>query len=114
MELKRYMINPSMQMLAVYEVTGNQEEEIANENIEEENGTSLKVIQTIKGYELITKTEMVYTSNGVNVTQKEELVMIVPENQKLVYVKNKGFVIPERNICTIEEAIENLSVLKED
>lgn len=114
MELKRYVVRPSMQVLAVYEVTGNQKEEIANEHIEEENGTILDVVQTIDGYELTTITKMTYRNNGIDIIQNEELIMTLPENKKLVYVENKGFVVPERKICTVEEAIEDLSVLKED
>jgi hypothetical protein len=115
MKLERYVIKPSLQILAVYTVRGNQKEEIANEFKKDEEGNEIKVIQTIDKLTITTKMINKYKlKNGLEINEKSELKMKVKLGQKLVYVEGKGFVIPERTICTVEEAIEDLSVLKED
>lgn len=113
--LKRYVIKPSLKTLAVLEVTGEQHGEIANETKKDEEGNTFKVIQTIEGFVITTKVTTIYKlKDGTKMNEKSTLKMEVNKGQKLVYIDNKGFVLPELNICTVEEAIEDYSVLKED
>lgn len=112
--IERYIIKPSLQLYGVYEVTGNQKEEINNEFEKDEKGNSLKIIQKIDGLKLMTKTILkVKLPNDRKYQEKKEIEEELEKGQKLVYIKNRGFVIPEMTICKIDEALSDIEVLKE-
>ena len=50
--------------------------------------------------------------NGKTVKQKEEQDIELAENQLLIYVEGKGFIISEYIMLTIDEAIERYKLLK--
>lgn len=111
--MEKYVLKPSLQFYVTYEVTGDQKEELTNDFKEDEHGNSYKVIQNIDG--LVLTTEMITKyklQNGTEIKEESKLEITVLKGQKLVYVEGKGYVIPERPICKIDEAISDLSVLK--
>ena len=115
MELKKFVRKPSLQVIAVLEVTGEQHGEIAKEIKKDEEGNNFKVIQNIDGLEITTKMVTSYKlTDGTEMEEISTLTMKVNKGQKLAYIENKGFVIPEVKICTVEEAMADLSILKED
>lgn len=115
LKLKRYVIKPSLQMLGVMTVTGEQTGKIAQESNKDEEGNKVSVNQSINGLSIFTELKTSYkTKNGNKFEEVSNLTMTVKKGQKLVYVENKGFVIPERAICTPEEAIKDLNTIKED
>lgn len=111
--MEKYVIRPSLQFYVTYLVTGEQKEEITNDFEQDEDGNSLKIVQNIDGLKLTTKTTSTYKlKNGVEIKETSKMEMKMDKPQRLVYVAGKGYDIPERKICKIEEAIEDLEVLK--
>lgn len=112
--MAKYVIRPNLRFYSTYIVTGNQEEELVNDIKEDEEGTKLEIVQTIKGLEITTRTKVHYVmkSRDIEIDEENISVMKVKENQMLAYVDTKGYVIPEHQLCTVEEAIEDLKVLE--
>lgn len=112
--MEKYVIKPSLQFYVVYEVTGKDKKELTNDFEKDEEGNSVKVIQNVDGFKVTTKTIVKYKrSNGTSYKDVDVEEATYPEGTKLVYVKNKGYVLAEYKMCTVDEAIEDLSVLKE-
>lgn len=112
--MKQYVIKPSLQFYVVYEINGEDVKELTNEFEKDEKGNSVKIIQNIDKDTLTTKQITKYKlSNGIEIKNEDKQTMKMPIGTKLVYVKGNGYVLPERNICTIDEAIEDFGVLKE-
>lgn len=113
--MEKYVVKPNLRMYAVYEVTGEQNEKIEDFSETAENGSTIKIVQEING--LVLKSERTSTYRipkmefPVSETVSEEIIL--SKGTKLVYVQYRGYVIPEVSLCTLEEAIKDLEVLKE-
>lgn len=111
--MEKYVIKPSMQFYVAYEITGEQKEEIANEHEKDENGNYYTIIQKIDGLKVTTKTIMSYKlENGKKIKETNILEETYKKGTKLFYLPKKGYKEAELKMCKIDEAIEDLSVLK--
>lgn len=114
--MEKYVIKPSLQFYVTYTITGDQHEELTDTFVKDEQGNSVKVVQTIDGLTLKTKRiltyKLGYMGNAFSTKETATEITKLRVGIKLVYVENKGYVLPERNICKIDEAIDDLKVLK--
>jgi len=113
--MEKYVVKPNLRMYAVYEVTGEQKEVIEDFSETGEDGSTIKIVQELNGLVLTSERTSTYKipkmEFPVSETVKEEITL--SKGTKLVYVKYRGYVIPEVSLCTLEEAIKDLEVLKE-
>lgn len=111
--MEKYVIKPNLGFYVAYEITGEQHEEIANEHEKDENGNYYTVLQKIDGLKLTTKSVMSYKlANGKKVKETNVLEETYSKGTKLFYIAKKGYKEAEFKMCKIDEAIEDLKILK--
>lgn len=110
-KLEKYVITPNVRFYGGY-IHNGEDIELCNDYEEQEEYKISIKDKIIKGHlikEIIQEYKM---RNGKTVKQKEEQDIELAENQLLIYVEGKGFIISEYIMLTIDEAIERYKLLK--
>lgn len=110
-KLEKYVITPNVRFYGGY-IHNGEDIELCNDYEEQEDYKIIIKDKIIKGHlikEIIQEYKM---RNGKTVKQKEEQDIELAENQLLIYVEGKGFIISEYIMLTIDEAIERYKLLK--
>ena len=109
--LEKYVVLPNVDFYGGWKYDG--EDIFLCDDCEETEGRGVRITQRIENGKLISHTRKHYIlRNGKKVTEDVYKETELDEGQLLVYVAEKGFVIPEYLMCPIDEAIEQYNLLK--
>lgn len=105
--VERYIIAPQTRLYLGVKVT-------KETDIEDEEKTDYGTIhQTIKDLILTTTINRKSNAYGIETEEKSTLTQKVQEGTILIWLEGRGYVIPEMRVCSVEEGINDLEVLKE-
>lgn len=110
-ELEKYVITPNVRFYGGY-IHNGEDIELCNDYEEQEDYKISIKDKIIKGHLIKEIVQEYKMRNGKTVKQKEEQDIELAENQLLIYVEGKGFIISEYIMLTIDEAIERYKLLK--
>lgn len=104
-KVERFMIKPHYGLFLG--ITVDKDTDIEDET---EDG---KVHQTIKGTTFTTiKTDKI-EKDGVEIKEDSKLVVEVPEGTRLVWIEGQGYILPDFEVRTTKEVIEDMNCIKE-
>ena len=110
--LNKYVILPNIGFYGGFEFDG--EDIFLCDDHDMDQDYDFKVKQYIKDSILITDMERTYTlKNLKKVTEISHLEVELEKGQLLVYVEGTGFTVPERDMCTVKDAMEQYRLLEE-
>ena len=110
-ELEKVVIQPSVDFYGGFKYDG--EDIFLCDDFEETEERSIRITQSIRKGKLISHiTKQYKLRNEKKVVEEVHKETELDEGQLLVYVKDKGFVIPEYMMCSVDEAIEQYKLLK--
>lgn len=72
-----------------------------------------KVHQTIKGTTFTTVKKDTIEKDGVKVTEESKLIVEVPEGTRLIWIEGQGYILPDFEVKTTKEVIEDMDCIKE-
>lgn len=72
-----------------------------------------KVHQTIKGTTFTTIKKDTIEKDGVRVTEESKLIVEVPEGTRLIWIEGQGYILPDFEVKTTKEVIEDMDCIKE-
>lgn len=104
---ERYIIAPSTSMYLGVKVTKDTD---ISDKVKNEFGTTY---QTIKDLTLTTIVKRKSNAYDMETKEHSKLTQKVKEGTILVWIPNKGYVVPEMNVCTVQEGIDALQVLRD-
>lgn len=104
-QVERFMIKPHYGLFLG--VTVNKTTDIEDET---EDG---KVHQTIKGTTFTTIKKEEIEKDGVKVKEDSKLTVEVPEGTRLVWVEGQGYILPDFEVKTTKEVMEDMECIKE-
>lgn len=111
---EKYINAPDISFYAGYIVTGDEELELCDDTETYEDG-EVRVKQTIvKGVlttELYLKRKL-ESGKIEEIEEKSTLVTKLKPGTTLIYVEGNGFIVPNTKVQTIDEAIEDLKLIK--
>ena len=109
--LEKYVVLPNVDFYGGYKYDG--EDIFLCDDCDESEERGIRITQRIESGKLISHIRKHYIlRNGKKVTEDVYKETELDEGQLLVYVAEKGFVIPEYLMSTIDEAIEQYNLLK--
>ncbi|MCI8654265.1 MAG: hypothetical protein HFJ48_00065 [Clostridia bacterium] len=104
-EVERFMIKPHYGLFLG--VTVNKDTDIEDET---EDG---KVHQIIKGTTFTTIKKEEIERDGVKIKEDSKLTVEVPEDTRLVWIEGQGYILPDFEVKTTKEVIEDMECIKE-
>ena len=126
-KMEIFVVMPNVNPHGGYIHTGEniilcEDQDIEYENVDDENGNKKEVEventivkQMIVDNKLITNLKSKYMMrNGKWVEEETHQEIELTKGQLLIYVKGKGFVIPEYKMLKVDEAIKCFDIYKED
>lgn len=72
-----------------------------------------KVHQTIKGTIFTTVKKDTIEKDGVKITEESKLIVEVPEGTRLIWIEGQGYILPDFEVKTTKEVIEDMDCIKE-
>lgn len=110
-KLEKYLITPNVNFYGGFIFDGEDIDLCDDRDYEE--GYRVHIRQKIENSVLVTRLEKEYErNNGLKVKEKSYMEVELEKGQLLVYVQGTGFVIPEYKLCTVDEAVNLMSILK--
>lgn len=106
-KVERYILAPQTRLYLGVKVTKETDIEDEEKN---DYGT---IHQTIKDLVLTTTISRKSNAYGIETEENSTLTQKLQEGTILVWLEGQGYVIPEMRVCTVDEAINDLQVLKE-
>lgn len=103
--VERFMIKPHYGLFLGLTVTKDTDVED-----ETEDG---KVHQTIKGTTFTTIKKDIIEKDGVKIEEDSKLVVEVPEGTRLIWIDGQGYILPDFEVKTTKEVIEDMDCIKE-
>ena len=103
--VERFMIKPHYGLFLGLTVTKDTDVED-----ETEDG---KVHQTIKGTTFTTIKKDTIEKDGVKIEENSKLVVEVPEGTRLIWIDGQGYILPDFEVKTTKEVIEDMDCIKE-
>ena len=104
-KVERFMIKPHYGLFLGVTVT-------KDTDIEDETEDG-KVHQTIKGTTFTTIKKDVIEKDGMKIKEDSKLVVEVPEGTRLVWIDGQGYILPDFEVKTTKEVIEDMNCIKE-
>lgn len=104
-EVERFMIKPHYGLFLG--VTVNKDTDIEDET---EDG---KVHQTIKGTTFTTIKKDETEKDGVKIKEDSKLTVELPEGTRLIWIEGQGYILPDFEVKTTKEVIEDMECIKE-
>lgn len=71
------------------------------------------VVQTFENLTLTTIVKNEYERGSIKVKEESKMVVEVPENTILIWDEKAGFIIPQYQMCTLDELKEEVEEMKE-
>jgi hypothetical protein len=99
MKNKRFMYRPSIDMVEGIRVTKKTKTKFEKENVKQE------LSNLILTCELIEK--------GDNYKTSSQIVITLQEGQILQFDEERGYFLPKYELCSVDEAIEDIKTLKD-
>lgn len=110
-ELEKVVVLPNVDFYGGYKWDG--EDIFLCDDCEETEERGIRITQRIESGKLISHVRKHYVlRNEKKVVEDVFKETELEKDQLLVYVPDKGFVIPEYMMCTIDEAIEQYNLLR--
>lgn len=103
--VERFMVKPHYGLFLGVTVT-------KDTDIEDEADDG-KVHQTIKGTTFTTIKKDTIEKDGVRVTEESKLIVEVPEGTRLIWIEGQGYILPDFEVKTTKEVIEDMDCIKE-
>ena len=104
-KVERFMIKPHYGLFLGVTVT-------KDTDIEDETEDG-KVHQTIKGTTFTTIKRDEIEKDGMKIKEDSKLVVEVTEGTRLVWVEGQGYILPDFEVKTTKEVIEDMNCIKE-
>ena len=104
-KVERFMMKPHYGLFLGVTVT-------KDTDIEDEADEG-KVHQTIKGTTFTTVKKDTIEKDGVKVTEESKLIVEVPEGTRLIWIDGQGYILPDFEVKTTKEVIEDMDCIKE-
>ena len=70
------------------------------------------VHQTMKDCVLTTEIHNESEFNGIKTIEDSKLMQIIPEGTRLIWNEQAGYIIPNVQVCTLEELVEDIKDIK--
>lgn len=109
-KLDKYVITPNVGFYGGFIYDGK--DIFLCDDHDEDEDYDFKVKQEIKNNILFTDLIREYKVKEKKVKEKSHLEVEIEKGQLLVYIEGTGYTIPEYKMCTIDEAINHISLLK--
>lgn len=106
-KVEKFIIAPSTHLF--FGVTVDKKTDIEDE-VKLENG---KIHQTIKNLKLTTNIEREYKENGIKTIEKSTLTQDLVEGMYLIWGEDTGYIISPYKMKKVDEAIEDLTAIKD-
>lgn len=103
--MERFIVQPSIQYFGGIEIKEDTEFTEATDNGE--------VKQTFKDGILTTKIKKEHEHLGMKTVETTKLVQNIPVGMRLMWGKEEGYIISPYKMVRVDEAIEELKVIKE-
>ncbi len=104
-KVERFMIKPHYGLFMG--LTVNKDTDVEDET---EDG---KVHQTIKGTTFTTIKKDLIEKDGMKIEEESKLIVQVPEGTRLIWIDGQGYIVPDFEVKTIKEVIEDMDCIKE-
>ena len=104
-KVERFMIKPHYGLFLGVTVTKD-----TDRKDKTEDG---KVYQTIKGTTFTTIKKDEIEKDGVKIQEDSKLVVEVPEGTRLIWLEGQGYILPDFEVKTTKEVIEDMNCIKE-
>ncbi len=104
-KVERFMIKPHYGLFMG--LTVNKDTDVEDET---EDG---KVHQTIKGTTFTTIKKDLIEKDGMKIEEESKLVVEVPEGTRLIWIDGQGYIVPDFEVKTTKEVIEDMNCIKE-
>lgn len=104
-KVERFMIKPHYGLFMG--LTVNKDTDVEDET---EDG---KVHQTIKGTTFTTIKKDLIEKDGMKIEEESKLVVQVPEGTRLIWIDGQGYIVPDFEVKTTKEVIEDMDCIKE-
>ncbi len=104
-KVERFMIKPHYGLFMG--LTVNKDTDVEDET---EDG---KVHQTIKGTTFTTIKKDLIEKDGMKIEEESKLVVEVPEGTRLIWIDGQGYIVPDFEVKTTKEVIEDMDCIKE-
>ncbi|MCI8587616.1 MAG: hypothetical protein HFJ49_03265 [Clostridia bacterium] len=104
-EVERFMIKPHYGLFLGVIVN-------KNTDIEDETDDG-KVHQIIKGTTFTTIKKEEKEKDGIKIAENSKLIVEVPEGTRLIWVEGQGYILPDFELKTTKEVIEDMECIKE-
>ncbi len=103
--VERFMIKPHYGLFLGVTIT-------KDTDIEDETEDG-KVHQIIKGTTFTTIKKDTIEKDGVKISEDSKLVVEVPEGTRLIWIEGQGYILPDFEVKTTKEVIEDMDCIKE-
>ncbi len=103
--VERFMIKPHYGLFLGVTIT-------KDTDIEDETEDG-KVHQIIKGTSFTTIKKDTIEKDGVKIEEDSKLVVEVPEGTRLIWIEGQGYILPDFEVKTTKEVIEDMDCIKE-
>ena len=104
-KVERFMIKPHYALMLGVTVT-------KDTDIEDETEDG-KVHQTIKGTTFTTVKKDTIEKDGIKITEDSKLIVEVPEGTRLIWIDGQGYILPDFEVKTTKEVMEDMECIKE-
>jgi len=104
-KVERFMVKPHYGLFLGVTVT-------KDTDIEDETEDG-KVHQTIKGTVFTTIKKDKIENGDLIIEEDSKLVVTVPEGTRLIWVEDQGYILPDFEVKTTKEVIEDMDAIKE-
>lgn len=104
-KVERFMIKPHYSLMLGVTVT-------KDTDIEDETEDG-KVHQTIKGTTFTTIKNDEIEKDGIKIKEESKLTVEVPEGTRLLWIDGQGYILPDFEIRTTKEVLEDMECIKE-
>ncbi len=103
--VERFMIKPHYGLFLGVTVT-------KDTDIEDETEDG-KVHQTIKGTTFTTIKKDTIEQDGTKIIENSKLIVEVPEGTRLIWIDGQGYILPDFEVKTVKEAMEDMECIKD-
>ena len=112
-KLEKYVAAPNLAFYGGFRYDG--EDIFLCDDHDADGEYDFRVRQRIEGGRLVTELSRTYErKNGQPVTEQSQLSVGLTKGELLVYVEGIGFTVPEYAMCTVDEAMRRLGLLKNE
>lgn len=111
-KLERFFMAPNF--TPVLGLTVTKDTDVEDEEVKQDEVSTMTVKQKIKGLKFKTETTLTTTlKNGEKMKEKSCVELELNEGTRLIWLEGKGYILPGENFQTLKEIKEDIEYLKD-